>query len=89
MNVLKKLQHFDEDKPYHGFSKLSIGNHEIVSFRLTTNKYGRSVVCELTDQIIFLPQYLGQQLNEKDIHDLNACERKMYLHFGREKMYLQ
>lgn len=82
MNVLKKLNQSTEDKPYHGFSKLDIGNHEIVSFRATNNKFGKSVICELVDQIIFLPQYLGQQLGEQDIQELNKCEKKLFLHFG-------
>lgn len=82
MNVLKKLNSMDEEKPYHGFGKLKEGYHEVLSFRSCTNKYGKNVICELSDQIIFLPRYLSDQIDEKDLKDLNSFTRKLYLYFG-------
>lgn len=82
MNVLKRLNTTSEEKPYLGFPSLPKGNHEIVSFRMVTNKFGKSIICELSDQIVYLPQYITQQLNSTDIQELNDCEKKLFLHFG-------
>lgn len=84
MEVLKKLNTSASDtgKPYFGLPKLTLGYHEVISFRETHGKYGKSVVVELKDQVIFLPQYLVQQLNSKDIEDLNNSEETVFLYFG-------
>lgn len=91
MNVLKKLEDLNPNKPYHGFTKLSIGYHQISSFRSVKNKFGKkgvsgkSILVELNDQIIFLPQYFWQKLNENDLQELNSCIEKgenLYLFFG-------
>lgn len=82
MNVLKKLNSVETSKPYNGLTKLSLGYHEIVSFKTSNGKYGKSVIAELNDEIIYLPQYLAEKLNEKDIDELNACEKTLFLYFG-------
>lgn len=82
MNVLKKLNKVEVSKPYHGFTKLSKGYHEIVGFRESVGKFGRSVIAELKSEIIFLPQYIAGKLNDKDIEDLNAFDGSMFLYFG-------
>lgn len=82
MNVLKKLNRVESDKPYNGLPKLSLGYHEIIRFRESNGKYGRSVIAELKSEIIFLPQYLTGKLNEKDISDLNSAEEQLFLFFG-------
>lgn len=82
MNVIKKLNQVESEKPYHRFSKLSIGYHEIVLFRIIHGRYGQSVIAELENEVIFLPSYLGKKLDENDISELNACEEQIYLYFG-------
>lgn len=82
MDVLKKLNNLEADKPYHGLPKLSRGYHEIILFRTSHGKYGRSVIAELQREIIFLPQYLAGKLDEDDIEELNTCVEPLYLFFG-------
>lgn len=82
MNVLKKLNNAVDEKPYNGLPKLSRGYHEIILFRTSNGKYGRSVIAELQREIIFLPQYLAGKLYDNDIEELNTCEEKLYLFFG-------
>lgn len=93
MNVLKKLEQVKPNKPYHGFAKLSIGYHQIQCFRSVKNKFGKkndgsgkSILVELEDQIIFLPQYFWGKINgEDDIRELNSCidsGENIYLYFG-------
>lgn len=91
MNALKKLQHLNPNKPYHGFAKLAIGYHEIRCFRSVKNKFGKkgtsgkSILVELADQILFLPQYFWQKLNENDLQELNTSIEEgeyIYLYFG-------
>lgn len=82
MNVLKKLNQFESNKPYNGFPKLSRGYHDIVCFRESNGKFGRSVVVELELEIIFLPQFMSEKLNEKDIDELNSSDEPLYLFFG-------
>lgn len=85
--VLKKLE---ENKPYHGFSKLNIGFHQIKLFRTVKNKFDKkddvkSILVELEDQVVFLPQYLRQKISDSDMSELNSCidnAEDMYLHFG-------
>lgn len=81
MNVLNKLNQVS-DKPYHGLPKLERGYHEIVGFRQSKGKYGDSVIAELKFEIIYLPQYIVEQLDRKDIEQLNKCEERLYLFFG-------
>lgn len=85
MNVLKKLNQTDSDKPYNGLSKLSLGYHKIVNFRESNGRYGRSVIVELKNEIIFLPKYLSEKLDEKDVDELNSSEEQMFLFFGGPK----
>lgn len=91
MNVLKKLEDLKPNKLYHGFAKLSIGYHEIRCFRSVRNKFGKkggsgkSIIVELEDQILFLPQYFWQKLNENDLQELNSSIENgeyVYLYFG-------
>lgn len=87
MEVLKKLnqshsQLESSNKPYYGLSKLSHGYHEIDCFRITNGKYGRSIIVELKGEIIFLPQYIVEKLNENDIEELNKFKEPLYLYFG-------
>lgn len=92
MNALKKLEDFKPNKPYHGFAKLSIGYHEIRSFRYVKNKFGkkgdgsnRTILVELNDEVVFLPQYFCQKLNDADLNELNSTIEKnqhVYLYFG-------
>lgn len=93
MNALAKLQNIKPCKPYHGFGKLKIGYHQIIFFRTVKNKFGKkndgngkSILVELEDEVLFLPQYFFQQINEEDIQELNTTiekeEKKIYLYFG-------
>lgn len=82
MEVLKKLHKAENSKPYYGMSKLDIGYHEIVRFRISNGKFGKSVIAELKREVIYLPQYLTEKLNDKDVEDLNNCAMKLFLYFG-------
>lgn len=72
-------------KPYHGLPKLAVGYHKIFSIRESQGTYGRSVIAELEEEIIFLPTYLATQLLEKDIAELNSKNEPNYLYFGGKK----
>lgn len=83
MNVLKKLNSFGGfEKPYHGLPKLKLGYHEILSFRESTGRYGRGIIAELEDEIIFLPQYMVEKIDSEDVRELNDSPEKMYLYFN-------
>lgn len=94
MNALKKLQFAKPEKPYRGFSKLEEGYHRIDCFRIVKNRFAKrgeatttskSILVELHDQVVFLPQYFWQKLNEKDITELNEhinSGENIYLFFG-------
>lgn len=92
MDVLKKLEAVNPNKPYLGFAKLKNGFHEIVCFRITKNKFGKktdgsnkSILVELLQEVLFLPQYFWSKLTEADINVLNSCIEngsKVYLYFG-------
>lgn len=93
MNVLKKLSSVQQaNKPYIGFGKLRKGYHQILSFRSVKNKFAKkgetstkSVLIEIEDQVLFLPQNFGNSLNEKDIGDLNVLIQSgelLHLFFG-------
>lgn len=91
MNILKKLQEVSAAKPYRGFSKLAIGYHEIVGIRTVKSKFsksdsdeaGKSILVELKNEILFLPQYFSSCLDEKDMDELSSSKvEDMYLYFG-------
>lgn len=79
-------------KPYHGFAKLEIGYHQIVCFRNVKNKFGKkgdgsekSILVELNDEVLFLPQYFLQKINEEDVISLNSTiesNENVHLYFG-------
>lgn len=90
MQALKKLS--NENKPYKGFSKLEVAYHEIVNFRTVKNKFAKTksdpsktILVELEKEVVFLPSYFWQKINEKDMADLNAMIEqgiKVYLYSG-------
>lgn len=87
MDIVKKLQEA-KPKPYYGFAQLSLGFHEIISFRAVKNKFAKrgekatkTIVAELQKEILFLPQYFSERLTEDDIDNLNSCDDKVYLYF--------
>lgn len=91
MQALKKLSAIKENKPYNGFPKLTVGYHQILNFRTVKNKFckkgesAKTILVELDKEVVFLPGYFWQKINEKDIADLNVLiERgdKVYLYFG-------
>lgn len=89
MSALKKLEEVVPNKAYLGFAKLAIGYHKIISFRSTKNKFGKkgekSILVEIDDQVLFLPQHFSAKINEDDIRELNSSIEKnetIYLHFG-------
>lgn len=93
MEVLKKLQRVTENKKYNGFASLKIGFHRIENFRYTKNKFGKkgdgtdkSVLAELENEVVFLPQHLSRKIEKDDLQKLNsAIERKkekIFLYFG-------
>lgn len=92
MNAFEKLQQASETKPYYGFSNLPLGYHEIFGFRLVKNKFAKkedckkkSILIELKDQIIFLPKYFSENINEDDIVNLNSDGEIKYLYFGGKR----
>lgn len=92
MDVLKKLSEVKPNKPYHGFAKLDIGYHQIHCFRSVKNKFRKkndgpvkSILIELEDEVLFLPQYFCEKINEDNIRELNSCiegGENIYLYFG-------
>lgn len=82
MDVLKKLNSPINDKPYHGLPKLELGYHQVYAFRESTGRYGRGIIAELKDEIIFLPQFMVERLDEEDIRALNDSDEKLFLFFG-------
>lgn len=80
--MLKKLNSDTAEKPYHGLPKLERGYHEVVVFRESNGRYGRGIIAELKEEIIFLPQYMVEKLDAEDLRELNDSEEKMYLYFG-------
>lgn len=90
------LQRIGNLKPYLGFKQLSIGNHEIVKFRVVTNKQYRegapdttkkALLVELEDQVLFLPHYFFEEVecDEEKVYELNKDGVKKYLFFGGER----
>lgn len=90
-SALSKLQQVSDVKPYYGFTKLDIGHHEILSFRLVKNKFAKkddckkTILVELNEQIVFLPKYFTEQIKESDIDELNADGEKKFLYFGGKR----
>lgn len=92
MNALKKLEDLNPNKHYLGFTKLLIGFHNVLCFRVVKNKFGKktdgsnkSILVELKNEVLFLPQYFWNKLNEDDIRELNSgieVNNKVYLYFG-------
>lgn len=89
MDILKKLE--EPSKPYRGFPALTKGYHQILQFRSVKNNFAKksehkkTILVELEDQVLFLPAYFWQKINEKDIVDLNCMISKgefIYLYFG-------
>lgn len=91
------LKSFGDSKPYNGFTKLKIGNYEILNFRLVNNKMykekkegeennflKRILMVELKDQVLFLPQYFARQFDDDDkkVAELNNDGVKKFLFFG-------
>lgn len=74
MRAIAKLRMIGSgSKPYLGFSKLSVGYHKIECFRLVKNKFAKknttgdeekSILVELEDQVIILPQYFLSVLDK-------------------------
>lgn len=42
--AFNKLQEVGSAKPYHGFTKLALGYHEIVCFRMVENKFKKQKI---------------------------------------------
>lgn len=82
MDVLKKLNSTENEKPYYGLPKLQPGYHEVFSFRESHGQYGRGVIAELKNQIIFLPQYMVEKINQEDIRQLNDAIDRLFIFFG-------
>lgn len=92
MNALNKLKNIQPNKPYHSFARLSEGYHKIYSFKIVKNKFGKktdgcgkSILVELKEEVLFLPQYFLQKLDEEDIRELNTSIDSgeiIYLFFG-------
>lgn len=85
------LQTVCEQKEYKGFKFLDIGYHEIIKFRFVKNKFAdsngesnRTLLVELKDEVLFLPQYFADIFNDDDskIEQLNNDGIKKFLYFG-------
>lgn len=91
MSAFAKLQSVNSAKPYYGFTKLTIGYYEIKNFKLVKNKFGqkgsneKTLLIELDDQVLFLPRYFAENINEKDVISLNTDDETKYLHFGGQR----
>lgn len=90
MSVFDKLREITANKPYQGFTQLSIGYHRAVHFRKAKNKFENSdgqlaVIVELRDQILYLPRYFSEKLTDANITELNDNiddNKNVYLYFG-------
>lgn len=69
-------------KPYRGFEQLSVGHHEIQSYRLVTTQYGVTLLIELNGEVLFLPKYFAKDMTEEMVNELNNDDEKKYLYFG-------
>lgn len=82
MNALKKLKSINIEKPYHGLPNLTPGYHEVYAFRESTGRYGRGIIVELKNEIIFLPQFMVEKLDQEDVRELNDSNERLFLFFG-------
>lgn len=85
MSALEKLQKVGVTKPYFGFGKLEIGYHEIERFRLVDNKFKdgeKTLLIELKEEVVFLPRYFLDNLEEEDVRKLNTDDQPKFLYFG-------
>lgn len=91
MSALLKLQEASDMKPYNGFTKLSLGYHEILHFRMVKNKFAKkddckhSIIVELENEIVFLPKYFAVDMKDSDIEELNTDGQKKFLYFGGKR----
>lgn len=89
---------FPKSKPYFGFSKMEIGNYEIVKFKLVNNRFkkadepnspDRILMAELISEVVFLPAYMAVNFEDDDarVDAVNNDGKKRYLCFAgrREK----
>lgn len=83
MSAIEKLEMVGTSKPYFGFTKLALGYHEILRFKIVKNKFAKKIILvELKDEIVFLPQYYMDVLSEQDVNELNSTDEKQFLFFG-------
>lgn len=84
MNALKKMQEASPSKEYRGFNKLKIGYHQINCFRIVKTKFGKTILVELDNEVLFLPPYFVENMGEEDIAELNLTinDENIYLYFG-------
>lgn len=87
MNPFEKLTQIGEYKKYFGFSKLPLGFHKIICFRLfknefTENESEKTVVDELDSEVLFSPSYFAKIISEDDIKNINTDGETKYLYFG-------
>lgn len=83
MNSFKKLSQIGESKKYYGFSKLPLGFHKIICFRLIKNKFvknesEKTIVVELDSEVLFLPSYFSKIMSEDDIKNINIDGETKY-----------
>lgn len=92
---------FESSKPYHGFKELSRGKHRILKFKLVRNKFAKeaasegeattssqwSIMVELEDQVLFLPQHLARKFNNSPdtVRQINESGITFYLYFGGKR----
>lgn len=91
MNVFERL---DFVKPYNGFAKLTNGYRSIEKFRAVKNRFGKksedgdpgqTILVELKDQVVFLPQYWCEKISPSDMEEMNKMiqdKQEVYLYFG-------
>lgn len=90
------LRDFFQRKPYRGFSSLSLGKHRIIRFSLVPNRFAASTLTtaqktnvrvELEDQVVYLPNYIGEKLkgDQNKIDELNNSNIVFYLDFKGRK----
>lgn len=88
MNAFKKLQEVNQEKPYYGFSSLSIGYHKIVCFRTAKSKFTKtSNMVELKKEVLYLPGYFTENWSEEELNELNSpiIGESLYLFFGGQR----
>lgn len=85
---------YPNQKPYFGFSRLALGHHSVVGFRIVKNKLYRAdsekpglpktLLVELEDQVLFMPDYISKVFidDEQKVAELNSDNIKKVLFFG-------